>query len=220
MTDIQQATAATAPAAATNATRITTAVHEIDESFFAHISSEYWAWREVFELDGGAAVGQHPDYVLTELKFSREPQHRPPCLISCHKADKCVAAAVLVPKSIAGEKRFGPAWDLQGYRLAGNRLIGDPSTNIQTSLLRAVRQHLEATRADFLLAEDMELGDSLATVCQDSAVGMNGFRPAPPQECDCSSGAGLDVARNGWFSAGSYDSATEVLPIGTHRQLP
>ena len=39
-------------------------------------------------------------------------------------------------------------------------------------------------------------------------------------ECDCSSGAGLDVARNGWFSAGSYDSATEVLPIGTHRQLP
>ena len=40
------------------------------------------------------------------------------------------------------------------------------------------------------------------------------------KECDCSSGAGLDVARNGWFSAGSYDSATEVLPIGTHRQLP
>ena len=181
MTDIQEAHATTALPVAPITPCISTAVHEIDESFYAHIASEYWAWRAVFELDGGATVGQHPDYVLTELKFSREPQHRPPCLITCHKNDKCVAAAVVVPKSIAGEKRFGPAWDLQGYRLAGNRLIGDTSFQVQASLLQAVRKHLEATRADFLIVEDIESEDPLVTVCRDPEVAMDAFRPAPPQ---------------------------------------
>jgi len=73
-----------------------------------------------------------------------------------------------------------------------------------------------------------DLGESVTT--SDGRTLDRSEQPAPREvrtvfgrhtfECDCSSGAGLDVARNGWFSAGSYDTATEVLPIGTHRQLP
>lgn len=181
MTDIQTAPHVRVRARSDASPGFTTTVHEIDESFFAHVAGEYWAWRELVEHDDNAVVTQHPDVVLTELKFSREPQHRPPCLITCLQGDQRVAAAVLVPKSIAGEKRFGPAWNLQGFRLAGNRVIGDASPETQQAVLAAIRHHLSATRADFLLAEDVEHDDILVTASESTAVGLRVFRPAPQQ---------------------------------------
>lgn len=181
MTDILEAAPLTARTNHTSAQPLTTTVHEIDESFFAHVSGEYWAWRELFERDAAAEIGQHPDYVLTELRFTREPQHRPPCLVTCRRGETPVATAVLVPKSVAGEKRFGPAWDLQGFRLAGNRLIGETATDVQSAVMQGVRAHLTASRADFLLAEDVETTEPLLTVCEDAVVGLRFFRPAPPQ---------------------------------------
>lgn len=133
MTDIQEASAIRAPAVSWDTGRITTAVRQIDESFFGHVATDNWVWREIIESDQAAPIGQHTDFVLTELKFSLEPRQRSPCLITCQQNGKQQAAAILVPKSIAGDDRIGPAWDLKGYRLAGNRLT-------RTGLIDRVRQ--------------------------------------------------------------------------------
>lgn len=181
MTDIQTAPAVRVRTRFDASRRFQTAVHEIDESFFAHVSGEYWAWRELVERDDKAAINQHPDVALTDLRFSREPQHRMPVLITCQRSGKRVAAAVLVPKSIAGEKRFGPAWNLQGFRLAGNRIIGDQSPETQQAVLAAIRNHMTETRADFLLAEDVDNDGALLVAAEHPDVGLRTFRPAPPQ---------------------------------------
>ena len=70
----------------------------IDEAFHRHVAADYWAWRAVFENDQHARIHQHPDFVLTELGFSREALHHRPTLISCLDKNKTVGAAVLVPK--------------------------------------------------------------------------------------------------------------------------
>ena len=181
MTDIQTAPSVRVRPRSAASDGFTTAAHEIDESFFAHVSGEYWAWRELVERDDAAVITQHPDVVLTDLRFSREPQHRSPVLVTCQRGGPRIAAAVLVPKSIAGEKRFGPAWNLQGFRLAGNRIIGDQSPESQQAVLSAIRDHMTATRADFLLAEDVESDDTLIAAGEHPCVGLKTFHPAPPQ---------------------------------------
>lgn len=158
-----------------------TVIHTIDESFHRHFSADYWAWRAVFEADSNARISQHPDFVLTELSFSREAEHHPPTLITCRENNKTVGAAILVPKSIAGEKKFGPAWDLRGYRLAGNRLLGSSDAAVQQQLLNGVSQHLTETRADFLLAEDVESTDPLFQLLETGSHQLTAFCPAPFQ---------------------------------------
>lgn len=156
-------------------------IHTIDESFHRHFSADYWAWRAVFENDSQARINQHPDFVLTELSFSREAEHHPPTLITCRDNNKTVGAAILVPKSIAGEKKFGPAWDLRGYRLAGNRLLGSTNAMIQHQLLEGISQHLTTRKADFLLAEDVESTDPLFRLVETGSHDLTAFRPAPFQ---------------------------------------
>lgn len=161
---------------------LTINIQQIDESFYQHVSAEYWAWRAVFEQDPEARINQHPDFVLTELSFSRETAHCPPTLITCRRGSRTVGAAILVPKSIAGEKKFGPAWDLRGYRLAGNRLLGDSDLRTQNSLLDGINDQLESCKADFLLAEDVETDDSLLELVQMGSHGLQVFKPAPFQQ--------------------------------------
>lgn len=162
-------------------TSLTIGIHAIDESFHRHVAADYWAWRAVFENDSQARINQHPDFVLTELSYTREAQHRPPTLITCYENRKTVGAAVLVPKSIAGEKKFGPAWDLQGYRLAGNRLMGSSEVHVQNRLMDGISQHLTDVKADFLLAEDVESTDSLLELAEQGSHGLQAFTPAPFQ---------------------------------------
>lgn len=160
---------------------LTIGIHSIDESFHRHVAADYWAWRAVFENDSHAKINQHPDLVLTELSFSRETQHRPPTLITCYAESKTVGAAVLVPKSIAGEKKFGPAWNLQGYRLAGNRLMGSSDLRVQNRLMDGISQHLADSKADFLLAEDVESTDPLLGLVEQGTHELQAFKPAPFQ---------------------------------------
>lgn len=161
---------------------LTVSAHSIDESFHQHIAADYWAWRAVFENDRNAKINQHPNFILTELSFSRKAQHRPPTLITCQEQRKTVGAAVLVPKSIGGEKRFGPAWDLKGYRLAGNRLLGNSDVRIQNRLLEGISKHLADTKADFLFAEDVTTDDPLLELAQMSSDDLQVFKPAPFQK--------------------------------------
>lgn len=156
-------------------------VHSIDESFHQHVAADYWAWRAIFDNDDRAKINQHPDLVLTELRYSREDQHRSPTLITCHVNGQAAGAAVLVPKSISGEKRFGPTWNLQGYRLVGNRLLGSSDVRIQNQLLDGISQHLTASKADFLLAEDVESTDPLLALVEQSSHELQLLKPAPFQ---------------------------------------
>lgn len=183
MTETQQdATASTASTAHEGPPSLTVISNSIDQSFHQHIAADYWAWRAVFENDTNAKINQHPDFVLTELSFSREAQHRPPTLITCQEQSKTVGAAVLVPKSIGGEKKFGPAWDLKGYRLAGNRLLGSSDVRIQNRLLEGISRHLADTKADFLVAEDVKTDDPLLELVQMGSHDLQVFKPAPFQK--------------------------------------
>ena len=156
-------------------------IHRIDESFHRHFAADYWAWRAVFENDKNGRVTQHPDILLTELSFSRDAEHHPPTLITCQQKSKTVGAAVLIPKSIAGEKKFGPAWDLCGYRLAGNRLIGSDAPEVQNQLMQGISQHMTESKADFLLVEDVETTDPLLALVKNDSHGLQAFKPAPFQ---------------------------------------
>jgi hypothetical protein len=162
-------------------TELTVGIHTIDESFHRHFASDYWGWRAVFENDPDARITQHPDLVLTELSFSREAEHHPPTLITCTEQSKVVGAAILVQKSIGGEKKFGPAWDLKGYRLAGNRLLGNSDARVQKQLLEAISTHLTSTKADFLLAEDVETNDPLLELVNQGTHDLQLFKPVPFQ---------------------------------------
>jgi hypothetical protein len=160
---------------------LTIRINSIDESFHRHFAADYWAWRAVFENDPKARISQHPDLVLTELSFSREPEHHPPTLITCAEQSKIVGAAILVPKSIGGEKKFGPAWNLKGYRLAGNRSLGTSDARVQNRLLEAISTHLTSTKADFLLAEDVEADDPLLEFVNQGTHELQLFKPVPFQ---------------------------------------
>lgn len=170
-----------APAEIESPPELKIAINPIDESFHRHFAADYWGWRAVFENDTNSRITQHPDLVLTELSFSREAEHHPPTLITCQEKSKTMGAAVLIPKAIAGEKKFGPAWDLRGYRLAGNRLIGSSDTAVLDRLIEGISQHLTASKADFLLVEDVESTDPLLDLVEQDSHDLQAFKPAPFQ---------------------------------------
>ena len=154
--------------------------HNIDEAFFTRVSAEYQTWQSLFESDAHAKILQHPDFVLTELRYADEAHLRPPVFVSCRRGESTLCAAILIPKSIGGEKKFGPAWNLKGYRLAGNRLLGKATDEEQQLLLDEVASLLSSTRADFLLVEDLETSDPLLSLVE-SAPALSLFRPNASQ---------------------------------------
>ena len=172
----------------TDHTRVTTPAtlevfqHHIDESFHSHVAGGYWEWLRLFDSDSASRIRQHPALVLTELAWARQPAAKPPVLVVCHDAPRTVGAAVLVPKAIAGEKKFGPAWDLQGYRLAGNRLLGSSDEHVQSRLLDAIAHQLVKSRADFLLVEDVDDSDPLLNLVERGSHGLRVFKPGPFQK--------------------------------------
>lgn len=153
--------------------------HNIDEAFFTRISREFQSWQQLFDNDPVARIAQHPEFVLTELRHADEVHPRPPVFVRCDRGDKTVGAAILIPKSIGGEKRFGPAWNLKGYRLAGNRLLGEAAPEEKQTLLNEVASVLKSTRADFLLVEDLESTDPLTALIESTSLRV--FRPNEPQ---------------------------------------
>ena len=161
---------------------VTVNVVPLDESVFAHVSPVYWQWRELFERDPQSRVTQHPDFVLAELQYASGLERQPPVLVTCQSDSSVSAAAALVPKSTAGEKRFGPAWSFNGYRLAGNRVAGQIPSVVESDFVSTIADHLSRTRADFLLVEDVETGDPLFDLLGGRHSPLMKYRPAPAQK--------------------------------------
>lgn len=166
---------------ATQATALSVSPHEIDDVFFNRVSSEFQAWQKLFDADPDSRITQHPELVLTELRFAQEVHPRRATFVKCDRDGETAAAAILVPKSIGGEKKFGPAWNLKGYRLAGNRFLGEAPEEEQQALLTEVGRVLTATKADFLLVEDVESSDPLLSAIDGNKNGIWLFRPTPAQ---------------------------------------
>ncbi|MHC4878683.1 MAG: GNAT family N-acetyltransferase [Planctomycetota bacterium] len=160
----------------------TICVTTIDDSFFRHLSQSYWQWRELCEQDPQARVTQHPDLVLAELRHAEESAGRPAVLVECRVQDRLTAAAVLIPKSTTGEKRFGIGWGLSGYRLAGNRTLGSVPLDGTVPFALAVAGQLIQTRADFLLIEDVDTGAPVLNLLAGKHCPLQAYRPALPQQ--------------------------------------
>lgn len=161
----------------------TISIQEIDESFFLRISGGYWNWRTLFDRDSQAGILQHPDCVLAELAKPKTPRSTPGFFIQCARQNSVVGAAVLVPKNLSGEKRFGPTLCLKGYFLAGGRLLGSQIEADQLALLSGIRQCLDTARADFVLIENIDDTDPTFALLNrpEHAQVLKLFTPAPFQ---------------------------------------
>jgi hypothetical protein len=154
----------TAPFASQGLDRHELSIHleELPRKFGRHQLPEYRDWRDLFAGDRRAAITQHPDYVIREAVETYETLQRPAHLMTCRNDHQLVAALGLIPKQlhlhIAG--RRGPATSLNGFRLAGNDLIGDRCAKVLWKMLNATAEHARQSDADFLLVEDVD-DDSL-----------------------------------------------------------
>ncbi len=161
--------------------------HEIDKQTFAHQSDLYWAWRSLFESDQSARIIEHPDYVLLELAQLLEQNSSipPASILFCRKNGKNIAAVILIPKLIntkrAGAFLFSSL--LKGYRLAGDRLLGDQSEKCAQLLIAEAHRILRQHKSSFLLFEDLDNESTLRKVVhQLQSVGCQHFSPTGLQE--------------------------------------
>lgn len=142
-----------------------------------HLSADYWRWLELFQHDPEARITQHPDYLFAEVTDcldmprndasrtkSRAPKTAHP-LVLCQAShgQQLVALGVLVPKLMTTRQAggFGLRKTFEGYRLAGNRFLGAPSTELQRQMLSACTTFAHEQHTTYLLIEDLERGDSL-----------------------------------------------------------
>jgi len=168
-------------AGANEATSLSVSTHEIDDAICSRVSREFQTWQQLFNADPRSRITQHPNLVLTELRFAREAHPRRATFVKCDRDGETVAAAILVPTSIGGEKKFGLAWNHKGYRLAGNRFLGEATEEEQKTLLAEVGRVLTSTQADFLLVEDVEPSERLLSLIDGNENGIRLLRPTPAQ---------------------------------------
>lgn len=122
------------------------------------VSSPIFAtWQRLFELDKSAPISLHPEHVMIELARATRTEKRPAWIIEAVSGGEAGALAVLLPKEIqiARAPGIGSKWKLQGYRLAGNRLLGLDQVDCRRALLDAVARRVTED-ADFLLVEDLD----------------------------------------------------------------
>lgn len=134
----------------------------------AHTSPDYCNWLQRFQQDPDSRITQHPDYVINEIANTPAVQERPALMVEHHGQGDSQTMAILLPKDIrptiaAG---LGPAGTLHGYRLAGNRLLGDQNVASQRLLLSGIADRLRSLRAGFLLIEDLDDATSLWAALQ------------------------------------------------------
>ncbi|NOX54132.1 MAG: GNAT family N-acetyltransferase [Planctomycetes bacterium] len=122
-------------------------------------------WQEVFDGDPDAHITQHPEYVLEELKAEalRAENESKKRLLSCGVLIAFgwrgwAGLAILVPKVLRLPlvPKLGPAWQLTGWRLAGNRFLGDPSGSVQVALLQEAARYVGHSNRHMLLIEDLD----------------------------------------------------------------
>ena len=165
-------------------------VHDFDAGLGNAMSEAYSEWQRLFAADPAANIAQHPDYVLRELaaQSAPTPQHSAAekgRIVGLGAHESWSTAAALVPKTIQLNcpLKLPLRWTLRGWRLAGNRFLGEPTEASHHRLLQAVVHELSETGADMLLIEDLEEDSDLWHVIQaQEEPAFHTVIPSPFQE--------------------------------------
>ncbi len=138
-------------------------IQQLDDAIVNHSFRYYWDWLQLFECDPGAMISQHPDYVVEDAGDFLNSSNWPVSLIQSYAGDRLTGMAVLIPKDSPTRENggIGPDWRVRGYRLAGNRLLGDLDEVTRHALLDAALSELRILGGEFLLIEDVIEGSDL-----------------------------------------------------------
>lgn len=148
-------------------TTLTIELQTFDQAAQQHLSSPYWAWHDLFERDPSARISQHPDHVLAELTAAETS--RPIVLCQAVQGDQWQGLGILVPKTMTSRQAgaWGVSVPLAGYRLAGNRFLGNLDGETQRLLLQGCLDFVARERALFLMVEDLEASDPLCDTARE-----------------------------------------------------
>ncbi len=157
---------------------VTIAFHPLDDADRQHLTAHYWRWCELLDRDTAARISQHPEYLFAETQDL--PSDRPLMLCEATRNGQLIALGVLAPKSMSLRQAggFGPVRDIQGYRLCGNRLLGNPDDDLQRQMLAACATFVREQHATYLLIEDLERDDPLFAAAE--SLTHDGFRLFSP----------------------------------------
>lgn len=171
---------------------IQVAFHWLDEADRQHVSPQYWQWCELFERDPTARVAQHPDHLFAELGATtiaddRLDDRASSAAVLCRAVagTQPVALGVLVPKRLSLRQAGGfvPNISLSGYRLAGNRFLGNADEALTRQMLAACANFSAEQKTTFLLIEDLERHDPLFAAAESlTELGFRVFSPTGLQE--------------------------------------
>jgi hypothetical protein len=137
-------------------------------------------WLELVERTPGCSIELHPDLVIGQV------DGRAPALIYAeHQGGTLGTMAVLVPKELRLFSHPSVAWlgRLQGYRLAGNQLLGCSDRAATDRFLDTVSRHLGHDSVDCIYIEDLDHDTPLWQALHErrQAVGLSIEQPRPSQ---------------------------------------
>ena len=192
-------TAAVAP-------QVSIAFHTLEEADRQHVSSHFWRWCELFDRDPDARVAQHPEHLFSQQmndslasgaasapRLSADVKTTggltPPrspwdvddvVLCEASRGHEVIALGILASKSMTLRQAggFGPNMGLRGYRLVGNRLLGQADESLTRQMLAACASFAREQRASYLLIEDLERSDPLFAAAE--SLTRDGFRLFSP----------------------------------------
>jgi CelD/BcsL family acetyltransferase involved in cellulose biosynthesis len=152
--------------------------HAIEEADRQHLSARYWRWCELFDRDPESRVAQHPEHLFSQL--SEEV-----VLCEASRGDQVIALGILALKSMTLRQAGGfvPNIGLRGFRLVGNRLLGQADESLTRQMLAACASFAREHRASYLLIEDLERNDPLFAAAESlKRDGFQLFSPTGIQE--------------------------------------
>ncbi len=147
--------------------------HVVDEADRLHLSQTYWRWCELFDRDLTSRPSQHPDLLFAESIADV-------VLCQASQAGQVLALGILAPKAMSLRQAggFSLKTSLHGFRLVGNRLLGNTDEALTRRMLAACATFAREHHATFLLVEDVERHDPL--VASAESLRENGFRLFSP----------------------------------------
>ncbi len=132
-------------------------------------SNKEWRdiWMSAFESDSDANIFQHPDFVIAQ---SEGFKNKPLLMVVAEASDGRRKLAILAPIEVPQKCFFDfiPVSIFNGYRLAGNRFLGESVENdpLDSYILGEFTNILQRYTADFMLIEDLEENHSLWEACK------------------------------------------------------
>jgi hypothetical protein len=148
----------------------------------------YGRWQRLAGRESSARIEQHPDCVLRELPHCDGDLTRlPPVALFANPSESAresLAAGILVPKTATANSLggLGLPWNLRGYRVVGNSLLGWRGNEIQRLVLDAALTWVDHHEADFLLVENVEQRSALWSLLE--AGKERGFTWSPTSQIE------------------------------------